>query len=45
MSLLVIFEILALFFNILSADHKDSLCNNENLQQSIQMQLSKRLFI
>ena len=37
MSLLVISEILALFLNIMNADYKHSLCNRENLQQSIQM--------
>ena len=41
MSLLVISEIFALFVNILNADHSQSLCNRENLQQSIQMKLSK----
>ena len=42
MSLLVISEILALFVNILSAYYEDSLCNNENLYRSIEMQVSKR---
>ena len=41
MSLLVISEILGLFVNTLTADDKYSLCNRENLLQSIQMQLSK----
>ena len=42
MSLLVISEIVALFVNILTADHKYSLCNTENLQQCINMQLFKK---
>ena len=42
MSPLVISEILGLFANILIANHKYSLCNRENKQQSIQMQLSKK---
>ena len=41
MSLLAISEILALFFNILTADRMYSPWNSENLQQSIQMQFSK----
>ena len=41
MSFLVISEILALFVNTLTVDHKYYLCNMENLQQSIQMELSK----
>ena len=41
MSLLVIYEILGLLAKILTVDHKYSLCNTENLQESIQMQLSK----
>ena len=35
MSFLVISKILALFFNILNAHQKYTLCNTENLQQSI----------
>ena len=42
MSLLVISEIAALFVYILTADHKYSLCNTENLQQCINMQLFKK---
>ena len=42
MSFLAIFEILGLFLNILNDHHKYSLCNREHLQQSIQMQLSKK---
>ena len=42
MSLLLIFEILAFFVNILTAAHKYSLCIRQSLQQSIQMQLSKK---
>ena len=42
MSLLVISEILALFVNIFTADHKYYLCNRENLQQSNQVQLSQK---
>ena len=42
MSLLVISEMLALFVNILTTDDKYSLHNSENLQQAIQMQLSKK---
>ena len=42
MSLLLVCEILALFVNILTANHKDSLCSKEKLQQSIQMQLCKK---
>ena len=41
MSLLVICEILALFDNTLTTDHKYSLCNSKHLPQAIQMQLSK----
>ena len=41
MSLLVISEIVPLFVNILTADHKYSLCNM-NLQHFIKMQLSKK---
>ena len=39
MLLLVIFEILGLVVNILTADNKCSLRNSQNLQQPIQMQL------
>ena len=42
MSLLVICEILRLFFNTLTADNKSSLCNCEILLQQVQMQLSKK---
>ena len=42
MSLLVIYWILALFFNILTADDKYSLPNSENLPQSIHVQLCKK---
>ena len=42
MSLLVISELLGLFDNILTAYHKYSFCNSENLRQPIQMQLSKK---
>ena len=42
MCLLMICEILGLFVNTLTADHKYCLRNNEDLQQSIQMQLSKK---
>ena len=43
MYLLMIYEILGLFFNILTVDHKYSLFNTENLPQSFQMQLSNKL--
>ena len=39
MLLLVIFEILGLLVNILTADNKCSLRSSQNLQQPIQMQL------
>ena len=42
MSLLVTVKILALFVNMLTGDQKYSLRNRENLQQFIQMQLSKK---
>ena len=42
MYLLVICEILAQFAYMLTADHKYFLCNRENIQQPIQMQLSKK---
>ena len=42
MSLLVICEILGLFFNTLIVDDKYFLCNSENLPQPIQMLLSKK---
>ena len=35
-------EILGLFFGTLTADEKYSLCNRENLLQTIQMELSKK---
>ena len=40
-SLLVICEILGLFFDTLPADEKDSLLNRDILTQPIQLQLSK----
>ena len=40
MSLLVIHEFLGLFVNTLNAHGNCSFCNSENLQQTIQMQLS-----
>ena len=42
-SLLMIFELLQLFVKTLTADDKCSLCNISNLQELIQMQLSKKL--
>ena len=42
MSLLVISDVLWLFVNILTVDHKYSLCSRENLQHPIHMQLSKK---
>ena len=42
LSLVVISEILAMFFSTLTADDKYSLRNRENLWQAIQMQLSKK---
>ena len=44
MSLFVISEILGLglFLNTLTADHEYSLCNRENLSQSIQRQFSQK---
>ena len=42
MSLLVICEILGLFFNTLTAYDKYSLQSNNNLPQPIQTQLSKK---
>ena len=39
---LVIYKILGLFANILTANHMYPLCNRENLPQSIQMQLYKK---
>ena len=42
MSLLMIFEILGLFINILTADKKSSVRNNKNLQQVNQLQQSKK---
>ena len=46
MCLLVIGEILGLFINRLTADDMHFLCNSENLQEPIQVQLSqsKKLF-
>ena len=41
-SLLLIFQILGLFVNTLSATEKYSLPNRDNLTQQIQMQLSKK---
>ena len=45
MSPLVVCEILGLFLNILTGDDKYSLCYRQNLSETIQMQLSKRLKI
>ena len=42
MFVLVICEILSLFINTLSADDKYSLHNSYNLQQTIQLMLSKK---
>ena len=42
MTLLVIYEILGLFVNTLNAEVWDFLRYSENLQQSIQMQLSNK---
>ena len=42
MSLLVIYEILGLSVNMVTANHKYFLCNRENLPQSLQTQLSKK---
>ena len=42
MSLLVISKVLGLFVNALTADEKYSPGGSENLQQAIQMQLSKK---
>ena len=44
MSLLVISEILGLFFNILTADGKYSLRNRENLWDPIQMHLYEKSY-
>ena len=41
-SLLMIWKILGLFFNTLTADDKHSLLSRDNLTQPIQMQLSKK---
>ena len=41
-SVLVIFKILGLFVNTLTADDKYSLLNRNNLRQPIQMQLSQK---
>ena len=45
MSPLVVCEILGLFVKILTGDDKYSLCYRQNLSETIQMQLSKRLKI
>ena len=42
MSLLVICEMLGLFVNTLNSDEMYYLLNSENMQQPIQMQLSKK---
>ena len=42
MSLLVIYELLGLFVNTLTANNKYFLCNEKSLPQPIQMQLSKK---
>ena len=42
MSLLVIFEVLRMFVNILTVDGKYSLRKRENLQQTTEMQFSKK---
>ena len=42
MSLLVIFELSALFVDTFTSDNKSSLRNSENLQQPIQMQLTNK---
>ena len=42
MSLLVIYEILQLFVNTLTADGKYSLRNSDNLMQLIQMELYEK---
>ena len=42
MSLLVICEILEHLVNILTTDDKYFLCKSENLQQPIQLQISKK---
>ena len=46
MSLLVIFGILGLFVNTMTADDKYTVCDMENVLQPIQMQFSekKRIF-
>ena len=46
-SLLVIYKIVRLFFNALTADDKHYLLNRDNLTQTIQMQLyqKKQLFL
>ena len=41
-SLLVIYQILKLCFNTLTADDKDSVLNRDNLTQPIQMRLSQK---
>ena len=42
MSLSVIYELLGLFVNTLTADNKYFLCNEKSLPQPIQMHLSKK---
>ena len=42
MTILVIYKILGLFVNILTADRKYSFFNGKNLEQSIQMQSSEK---
>ena len=44
-SLLVIWKILRLFVNTLTADEKDSVLNRDNLMEPIQMQLSRKQII
>ena len=41
-SVLVIWKVLTLFVNFMTADDKYSLLNNDNLTQASQMQLSKK---
>ena len=41
-SFLVVCKILGLFVNLLTADNKYSLLNEDNLKQQIQMQLSNK---
>ena len=44
MSPLVIYEIFVLFVNTLTAKNKYFLCNSGNLQELVQMQLSKKQY-